>query len=400
MTTNTNLTVDMITQEALRILHQKSNFIGTVDRQYDESFAKSGAKIGDTLRIRKPVQYTVRTGRVMDVQASVEDYVNLTVSTQKGIDMSFNSSELALDIDKFSERYLKPAMSRLVSEIESDFITYAYKKVYQQSATGTFTAALDFDTVLGARTKLTNGLAPNDGRIANLNTRANAEFVSAGKALFHSADTIEAQYREGMVGRTAGFDFYENTLWPRHTSGSDDGNDYAVDGAAESGSAVTLKTGTGTLLIGDIVTFAGCYRVHPETKTNTGELQQFTVTANFSGGAGDLSISPSIVISGATQNVSGYPTDSGTVTKVGGVSKAYDVSLAYHKEFATFATVDLPMPNGMDFTSRKVLDGISLRVIRGYDINNDVMPCRFDILYGYEVLRPEFACRIASHGDS
>ena len=106
------------------------------------------------------------------------------------------------------------------------------------------------------------------------------------------------------------------------------------------------------------------------------------------------------MISGATQNVSGYPTDSGDVTKVGGASKAYDISLAYHKEFATFATADLLLPGGVDFASRKVLDGISMRVLRQYDINNDTLPCRFDILYGYEVIRPELAVRIASHGDS
>lgn len=390
----------MITQECLRVLHQKLNVIGTIDRQYDDQFAKTGAKIGSALRIRKPVQYTVRSGKPINVQNSVEDYTTLTVSTQKGIDFSFSSSELALDIDRFSDRYVKPAMSRLASELESEFITYAYKKVYQQSSTSTFTAALDFDTFLGARTKLTNALAPNDGRIANLNTRANAEFVSAGKALFHDANTIAEQYREGMVGRTGGFDVYENTLWPRHTAGSATVTEYAVNGATESGSAVTVKTGTNTFTKGDIVTFAGCYRVHPETKVNTGELQQFVITADYVGGAGDISISPSIIVSGATQNVSGYPTDSGAVTKVGGASKAYDISLAYHKEFATFATADLPMPGGVDFAARKVLDGLSMRIVRQYDINNDNMPTRLDILYGYEVLRPEFACRIASHGDA
>lgn len=399
MTTNTNLTVDMITQECLRVLHQKLNVIGTIDRQYDSQFAKEGAKIGSTLRIRKPVQYTVRTGKPINVQNSVEDYTSLTVNTQKGVDFSFTSSELALDIDRFSERYVKPAMSRLASELESEFITYAYKKVYQQSATSSFTAALDFDTFLGARTKLTNALAPNDGRIANLNTRANAEFVSAGKALFHDANTIAEQYREGMVGRTGGFDVYENTLWPRHTSGSD-ASGYAVDGAAEDGATITVKTGTGTFLKGDIVTLAGCYRVHPETKTNTGELQQFVVTADSGANATSLSISPAIVVTGATQNVSDYPDDSGAITKVGGASKAYDISLAYHKEFATFATADLPMPSGVDFAARKVLDGLSMRMVRQYDINNDAMPTRLDILYGYEVLRPEFACRIASHGDA
>lgn len=399
MTSNTLLTVDMITNEALRVLHQKLNFIGTVDRQYDPQFAKTGAKIGSTLRIRKPVQYTVRSGATLDVQNSVEDYTSLTVSTQKGVDMSFTSAELALSVDEFSDRFLKPAMSRLAAEVESNFMSYAYKKVYQQSGTSTFTAALDFDTVLGARTKLTNALAPSDGRIANLNTRSNAEFVSAGKALFHDAETIAEQYREGMVGRTAGFDFYENTFWPRHTSGSD-ASGYAVDGATEDGATITIKTGTGTFKAGDIVTLAGCYRVHPETKTTTGDLMQFVVTSDVSANATSLPISPAIVVSGATQNVSDYPDDSGAVTKVGGASKAYDISLAYHKEFATFATADLLLPGGVDFAARKVLDGISMRVVRQYDINNDTLPCRFDLLYGYEVIRPEFACRIASHGDS
>lgn len=400
MATNTLLTVDMITNEALRVLHQKLNFIGTVDRQYDSQFAKSGAKIGSTLRIRKPAQYTVRTGATIDVQNSVEDYTSLTVSTQKGVDMSFTSAELAMSVDDFSNRFLKPAMSRLAAEVESNFMSYAYKKVYQQSGTGTFTAALDFDTVLGARTKMTNALAPADGRVANLNTRANAEFVSAGKALFHDATTIAEQYREGMVGRTAGFDFYENTFWPRHTSGSDASAYQTNSATAQTGSTIIVNTGTGTFKAGDIVTIGGVYRVHPETKVTTGDLMQFVITADIGANATSITISPAIVASGATQNVSNGAANTQAVTKVGGASKAYDISLAYHKEFATFATADLLLPGGVDFASRKVLDGISMRVVRQYDINNDTLPCRFDILYGYEVIRPEFACRIASHGDS
>ena len=137
MTTNTLLTVDMITNEALRVLHQKLNFIGTVDRQYDDQFAKSGAKIGSTLRIRKPPQFTVRSGATLDVQNAVEDYTSLSVTTQKGVDMSFTSVELAMSVDQFSDRFLKPAMSRLAAEVESNFMSYAYKKVYQQSSTST-----------------------------------------------------------------------------------------------------------------------------------------------------------------------------------------------------------------------------------------------------------------------
>jgi len=400
MATNTLLTVDMITNEALRVLHQKLNFIGTVDRQYDDQFAKTGAKIGSTLRIRKPAQYTVRTGATIDVQNSVEDYTSLTVSTQKGVDMSFTSAELALSVDEFSSRFLKPAMSRLAAEVESNFMSYAYKKVYQQSNTATFTGTLDFDTVLGARTKLTNALAPSDGRVANLNTRANAEFVSAGKALFHDATTIAEQYREGMVGRTAGFDFYENTFWPRHTAGTDASAYVTNSATAQTGSTILVTTGTGTLVAGDIITIGGVYRVHPETKVTTGDLMQFVITATTGTSASSITISPAIVASGATQNVSNGAANTQTITKVGGNAKAYDISLAYHKEFATFATADLLLPGGVDFASRKVLDGISMRVVRQYDINNDTLPCRFDILYGYEVIRPEFACRIASHGDA
>ena len=394
------LTIDMLTNETLRVLHQKLNFIGTINRAYDDSFAKSGAKIGSDLRIRLPNQYTVRSGRVLDAQHQSEEQVTLQVTSQKGVDMVFDSSELALDIDRFSERYITPAASVLAANIESDALSM-YKDVYNQANQSTLTAALDIDTVLEAKRLLDDNLTPMDeNRVANLCSRQTVGLVSALKTLYHDASAISQQYRDGQMGKTAGFTFYQNSLLQRHTSGSDDGNDYAVDGAAEDGATITIKTGTGTLLKGDIITFAGCYRVHPETKVSTGELQQFTVTTSTGANATSVAISPSIIISGAKQNVSGYPTDSGTVTKVGGVSKAYDLGLTYHKDAFTFATADLPMPSGVDMATRKVLDGISMRIVRAYDINNDQMPMRLDILYGYKTIRPQLACRIASKSDA
>jgi hypothetical protein len=397
---NTLLNPDMITNETLRILHQKLNFIGTINRAYDDSFAKSGAKIGSDLRIRLPNQYTVTDGAVLSVQETTEENVTLQVTTQKHVGMRFSSEELTLDIDRFSERYIEPAASVLAAKIEADAMSM-YKDVYNQSNQGTLTAALDIDTVLEAKRLLDESLAPNSPvRTANLCPRQAVNLVSGLKGLFHDSTQISKQYLEGEMGTTAGFKFVQNSLWQRHTSGSDDGNDYTVNGATESGSAVTVATGTGTFLKGDIITFAGCFRVHPETKASSGELQQFTVTADYVGGAGDVSISPSIVISGAKQNVSGYPTNGGTVTKVGGVSKAYDLGMTYHKDAFTFATADLVMPSGVDFSSRKVLDGISLRVVRQYDINNDNLPCRIDVLYGYKTIRPQLACRLASKSDA
>ena len=398
---NTLLTIDMITNETLRVLHQKSNFIGSINRAYDDSFAKSGAKIGSDLRIRLPNQYTVRSGRVLDAQFQDEQQVTLQVTNQKGVDMVFDSSELTLDIDRFSERYITPAVSVLAANVEYDCISM-YQDVYQQvEPASALTASLDLLTVLNAKGKLDDSLAPmDDNRSVNLGSLQTISTINDVKALFHSSDSIEKQYREGEMGRTAGATWYQNSLWPRHTSGSDDGNDYRVSGANQTGATVTIGTGTGTLLKGDILTFAGCFAVHPETKISTGVLQQFTVTTSTATSATSVGISPSIITSGARQNVSASPTDTGIVTKTGGVSKAYNIGMFYHKDAFTFATADLIMPSGVDMASRKVLDGISMRLVRQYDINNDQMPLRIDILYGYKTIRPQLACRIASNSDA
>src|SRR5690554_3188097 len=128
---NTLLTPDMITREALRILHQKLNFIGTINRQYDDSFAKSGAKIGDSLRIRLPNQYTVRSGATLSTQDTTESQVTLQIANQKGVDVNFSSAELTLSLDDFSKRILEPAMAVLAANIEADAMSM-YKDIYNQ----------------------------------------------------------------------------------------------------------------------------------------------------------------------------------------------------------------------------------------------------------------------------
>lgn len=397
---NTILTPTAVTREALRILHQKLNFIGTIDRQYDDSFAKTGAKIGDSLKIRLPNQYTVRTGRAIGVQDTEETSVTLQVATQKGVDTNFTSNDLTLSLDDFSSRILDPAMSVLAANIEADAMSM-YKDVYNEvSDVG---ASITTQDVLNMAKKLTDGLAPVDARCLNMNTQDNVDLVEALKGLFNDPAKISKQYREGMVAANfLGFkDVYQNTLWPIHTTGTDDGTgDYVVNGANQTGAAVTVQTGAGTFKKGDIVTFAGCNRVHPETKADTGQLQRFVITSDVGANATSLPISPSIVVTGAKQNVSASPTDSGQVFKresdnstAIGASADYGVSLGYHKEAFAFATADLVMPKGLDFSAREVMDGISLRIVRQYDINNDTLPCRIDVLYGYKTIRPELACR-------
>ena len=398
---NTLLTPQELTRESLRILHQKLNFIGTISRQYDDRFARSGAKIGDTLQIRLPNRYTVRSGRVLDTQDTTEIKVDLQVATQKGVDLLFTSVDRTMDIDQFGDRYLEPAMSVLAAHIENDAMSM-YKDVWNEvSDVG---ATIDLADVLGIGKKLTDDLTPKSKRTLNMNTQDNVSLVDALKGLFNDPAKISKHYREGMVANNfIGFEtIYQNTMWPEHLTGTDDGTgDYLTnDATAQTGAAMTVDAGAGTFKKGDIVTIDDVNRVHPETKADTGKLQRFVLTADASANAVTLNISPAIVASGAKQNVTNGAANNKAVRKresddstVIGNAADYGISLAYHKDAFTFATADLVMPKGVDFAAREVFDGISLRIVRDYDINNDALPCRIDILYGFKAIRPELACR-------
>lgn len=393
---NSILTPTAVTRKALAILHQKLNFVGSINRQYDDSFAKSGAKIGDSLKIRLPNQYTVRTGANLSTQDTSETSTTLQVATQKGVDVTFTSNELTLSLDDFSDRILEPAMSVLAANIEADALNMALD-VY--NAVNNVGSAISFNKALAARKMLVDNLAPGSDRTLLLNTQDNLDLVDGLKGLFQDSTEISKQYREGLVGRTAGFGtIYENTLLANQTTGTAlSATTYTVNGASQVGSGVIVATGSTTFKKGDVITFAGCNRVHPETKVDTGVLQQFVITTDYAGGAGTLAISPAIVTSGAAQNVSASPTNGGAVTKIGGASAIYKPSLAFHKDAFTFATADLILPGGVDFAAREVFDGISMRIVRQYAISTDTMPCRLDVLYGYKTIRAQLAARILSN---
>lgn len=393
---NTSLTIDMITAEALRVLHQKCNFVKSINRQYDDSYAKSGAKIGSELRIRLPNQFTVRTGAVAAIQGVTEQSTTLTMATQKGVDMDFSSAELTQSIDKFSDRYIQPAMSVLAASIESDVITTVAKAVpWQINNIG---SAATSAKILAARAALKNNLCPDENMRANIGTQENIDLVEALKTLFHSSDRIKGQYEEGSMGEALGFSFYENTHWPRHTSGTNT-NECTINGATQTGSTLTVTNGSSkTLVVGDIVTFVGCNRVHPETKADTGVAMQFVVTATLTSSGTQLSISPAIVTSGATQNVSASPTTTGAVTKQGATSAVpYNLGMTYHRDAFTFVSADLPVYTDAHMCSRKSFDGFSMRVWSASDIINDRLMTRLDVLYGFKTIRPEWAVRLANN---
>ena len=391
---NTLLNVDQITNRALMILHQKLNFIGSINRDYDNSFAQEGAKIGSTLRIRLPNQYTVRSGAALSLQDVAETNTTLAVTNQKGVDTTFSSAQLALNIFDFSQQVLEPAMAVLAANIEADAFAMARDVYNTVNGSG---SSQTLRNMLQARKVLKDNLAPNATYMARIDTQSNVDLVDSLKGLFQSSNKIKKQYEDGVICETGGFEFAENTLLPSFTFGARN-NAYLTNAAvAQTGSSLIVDTGANAMAAGDVFTIGGVFRVHPETKASTGVLQQFVVTAAYAGGGGTVSIAPAIVTTGAYQNVSNGAADNQAITFVGTASATTQQSLCYHPDAFTFATADLILPDGVHFAARKVQDGISMRVVRQYDINNDLMPCRLDVLYGFKTIRPQLACRVLAN---
>lgn len=396
---NTSLTIDMITREALRVAHEKLSFIGTINRQYDETF-NGDPKNGATLRIREPVQYSRRQGsRVMDIQDSTETSQTLTVATQDGVDMRFNSAELTLDIENFSNRHIVPAISALVSGVEGDVITSVTKDVYNLVGTAG-TPPADLAALGAARARLNQCLAPKDGsRFVQMDSVTMGGMVNGLKGLFQDSAQIKEAMREGFYGRLAMADFYENEkVWTMTNSGDVAGtlDTYTI---VEGDTDLTVTGFSAAPTAGMVFTIAGVYDCHPETKAAYSHLKQFTVT---SATTTVINFSPAIRISGARKNVASStgadisPSTTAAITFVGSASTSYQQSLMYHKDAFTFVTADLPLMGDADKCVRRTQDGLSLRVWQASDIRNDEMLTRIDILYGYKTIRPQWACRITS----
>jgi hypothetical protein len=395
---NTNLTIDQITREGLRILVNNLGFARNTNKEYDASFANDGAKIGDTLRIRKPARYIIRTGATLDVQDHTETKVDLALDNQIGVDVNFTSKELTMDIDDFSSRILKPAMATIANKIDLDGLAL-YKDVFSSVGTPGTTPATAA-VLLDANEYMDDQATPRDGeRCIALNPAANSAMVDGLKGLFQSSGKLDAQYRKGMMGMdTLGYkEIYMDQNVNVHTTGSYDGahvidGDHAASGDTATSTTLTLKTGSGTYAVGDVLTIAAVNSVNPQNRQSTGKLQQFTVVSYTN--TTEIAVSPAIRASGAFQTVDALALDNAVITEVGTASTAYPQNLAYHRDAFTLGTADLIMPNGVDFASRQVHEGISMRIVRDYDINNDAMPCRIDVLYGWKTLYGELACRV------
>ena len=398
---NNILTIDMITRKSLQILENDLVLTRNVNRQYDDSFAVEGAKIGSTLRIRLPDRALVTDGAALQVQDDNEQSTTLAVASQKHIGVNFTSAELTMQLDDFAERVLKPRVSQLAASIDAD-VANAYREIYSSVGTPGTTPATSL-VLLQAQQKLNENAAGMSPRYATVNPAANAGLVEGMKGLFNPVDTISKQFKNGMMGTgVLGFDEINmSQSIVNHTTGVTPTAPIVATTVAAQGStslAISFTSGSPTFKVGDVFTIAGVFAVNPQTRQSTGSLQQFTVTADVSVSSGTtatLSVSPAIYTSAhALATVNSFPASSAVLTFLGGSATQYAQNLVYHKDAITFATADLLLPQGVDMASRQVHNGISMRIVRQYDINNDRMPCRIDVLYGYKVIRPAMACRI------
>jgi len=399
---NSLLTIDMITRKALEILENNLVLTRTVNRQYDDSFAVEGAKIGSTLRIRLPDRALVTDGAALQVQDDNEQFTTLSVSSQKHIGVNFTSAELTMQLDDFAERVLKPRISQLASSIDAD-VANSFKSVYNSVGTPGTTPATSL-VLLQAQQKLNENAAVMSPRYATVNPAANAGLVEGLKGLFNPTDVVSRQFKNGLMG--TGVLGYEEISMSQsikqfstgtfsRTASTTVGTTISAQGAT----TVVLSQGsaTTTLKVGDVFTIGSVFSVNPQTRESTGSLQQFVVTEDTAGVAGTytVKVSPAIyTAANALATVDTFPQSGAVVTFLGSASTQYPQNLVYHKDAITFATADLLLPQGVDMASRQVHNGISLRVVRQYDINNDRLPCRIDVLYGYGVIRPQMAVRM------
>ena len=400
---NTLLTISMITREALMVLENNLTFTKGVNRQYDSKFGVEGAKIGTVLNVRKPPRYVGRTGTAIGIEDATETQVAVTLDTQFGVDITFTSEDLALKIDDFSKRFITPAVATIANKIDNDGMGL-YTSIYNEVGTpGTTPNALL--TYLTAGVKLDDEAAPMDGgRTLCITPLMQATIVDALKGLFQQSSAIASQYQRGQMGTAVGFEWYMDQNCNTHTSGAYTTSATPLMNGSTSTGATSIVTdgwnsGSSTVKLGDVFTIAGVNHVNPQSRQSTGELQQFVVTANTtsSSGAMTIPISPAIKTTTAFQTVDALPADGAALVFNGAESTQSPTGIAHHKDAFTLAMADLPLPKGTDMAARVSDDqlGMSIRLIRDYDITTDKFPCRLDVLYGWAVLRPELACRIS-----
>lgn len=389
---NTILTPSLISKETLVMLENNLVAAGKVNRQFENQFVK----IGSTLTVRKPNRFKVTSGPALSIQDVTEPSTSIAISNQKHVDFQFSSQELTLSIEEFSERYLKPASSELANQLDYDVIGNFPAIPNVVGTPGTTPSQFSDLGAVGQR--MDEGAVPQDGRTLILGPAAYWSLADGLKSLY--VQSVAEPALKGFLAKVANFEIYMDQNVQSQTVGKLGGTPL-VNGAAQTGATLATKGWTasiaGILNVGDVFTIAGVHAVNPKSRQSTGQLQCFVVTSVASSDAtGDstLAIYPAITTTGAYQTVDASPADGAAITVKGTGSTAYPQNLGFTKDAFGLVTVPLELPEGVDFKARQEYKGISMRIIRAYDVSNDVFPTRIDILYGTTTFYPELAVRM------
>ena len=413
---NNLLTISKITNEALMVLENELTFTSEVDRNYDDQFAVVGAKIGNTVNVRRPGRFIGTTGPALNVEDFNETSVPVTLTTQFHVDTQFTTQDLALSLDMFSDRVLKPAVAAIANKIDRDGLNTAlYNTANIVGVAGTPPTGLI--TFLTAGAYLDAEGAPRDGRRSCIiEPFTTATIVDSLKGLFVPQEAISEQYRKGLMGRdSAGVNWRLDQNVVSQTFGSYSGvtlqtNTTTFTGALTSGwsqfSTITINTAssTATLNAGDVIQIAGVYATNPQNRQayGSGKLRNFVVmsTTALTTGGNAVQVSPAIITGGQFQNsiIIGSTSTTATVTPFNNTGTLSPQNIMMHRNAFTLAVADLELPEGVHFAGRASDKevGLSMRVVRQYTINNDSIPTRLDVLYGWAPLYPELSCRIAA----
>jgi hypothetical protein len=393
MATNALLNPSIITKETLVILENNLVAAGKVNRQFENQFVKIGA----SLTIRKPNRFVVTSGPGLAVQNITEPSTSITISNQKHVDFQFSSQDLTLTIEDFSERYVKPAAAALANQIDYDVITN-FKNVQNLVGTpGTTPNAFSFLANVGQR--MDEGAVPQDGRVLLLDPASYWGMANGLIGLY--VQSVAEPALKGFLAKIANFEIYEDQNIQSITNGAYQGSG-VVNGASQTGSSLVTNgwtaSTTNAFLGGEVITIAGVYAINPQSRQSTGALQNFLVTGPASsdgGGNMTIPIYPAITTSGSYQTVSGSPANLSAISILSGTrNTAYNNNLAFVRDAFGLVTVPLELPDGVDFKAREMYKGISMRIVRAWDINNDVFPTRIDVLYGTATFYPELAVRL------
>lgn len=403
--------MEQVTQEVGLYFNQSLRGVANFDRHYSDEFANTGAKIGDTLKIRLPQQWEAVEGEALEVQNILDQTVTLILNRRRHVGFGYSSAQETTDLDEIRSRYVQPAAETLAAIYDRISLADVYKKVYNWIGTlgTTPSAGLTFSTAVA---RILDAGGPDEGLVAILNPLTGATMANTTAALFHPSGPVTENYRRGQMAHDQlGISkwFMDQNI-PRFTSGACTGaSTPLVNGAGQTGSSIITDgwgSGTSALVEGDVVTFAGVYGVHPISKESTGRLQQFTLTAAISDttGAITLPISPSIITSGPLQTVTAAPANNAVVTywaMAAGGTQAATVSpqnLVHAPKAFASAMVDLKMPrggaNGTRVNSKSL--ALSIRYVEQYAITSDQNLNRLDILFGTASPYPWAACRVVA----